>query len=362
MTSDFENKSIYEFNSLFSKRELKNGKYKELFSVYKDKVILITGGGGSIGSEICRQIAKCAPKLLIVFDIYENGAFDLQQELVMKYGSDLNIAVEIGSVRDTDRLYEIFALYKPNIVFHAAAHKHVPLMENNPSEAVKNNIFGTYNVANAAEEHGAERFILISTDKAVNPTGVMGATKRFCEMIIGSREDSNTVFSTVRFGNVIGSNGSVLPLFKKQIDAGGPLTITDKRVTRYFMTIPEACQLVMCAGAISNPGDLFMLNMGEPLKIYDLAVNMIREAGLQPGTDIEIIETGLRPGEKLCEELVDYSDSVRYLDDMIILVKKDGIISRCEIEEKLKSLQDLINEPYTNDKSNRIRALIKALL
>ncbi|MBR5140589.1 MAG: polysaccharide biosynthesis protein, partial [Clostridia bacterium] len=270
---------------------------------YKDKVILVTGGGGSIGSELCRQIAKCSPQKLVIFDIYENNAYDIEQELKRTYGSDLNIIVEIGSVRDRARLDAVFSYHRPNVVFHAAAHKHVPLMEHSSCEAIKNNSFGTYNTADMAEKYGAEKFILISTDKAVNPTNIMGASKRLCEMIVQCRTESKTVFAAVRFGNVLGSNGSVIPLFKRQIAAGGPITITDKRIIRYFMTIPEASGLVMQAGAMAKCGELFVLDMGKPVKIIDLAENMIRLSGFNPYIDIDILEIGLRPGEKLYEEL-----------------------------------------------------------
>ncbi|MBQ9428829.1 MAG: polysaccharide biosynthesis protein, partial [Clostridia bacterium] len=244
---------------------------KESEQFYRDKVVLVTGGGGSIGSELCRQIAAAKPKRLIVFDIYENSAYDLQQELIRKYGDKLDLCVEIGSVRDTKRLSALFAYYRPQIVFHAAAHKHVPLMEQSGVEAIKNNILGTYKTANAAEKYGTEKFILISTDKAVNPTNIMGASKRLCEMVIQCRQNSKTSFSAVRFGNVLGSNGSVIPIFKRQIAAGGPVTLTDKRIIRYFMTIPEAVQLVMQTGIMAKSGELFVLDMGKPIRILDLA-------------------------------------------------------------------------------------------
>ena len=268
-----------------------------------DRVVLVTGGGGSIGSELCRQIAQYGPKTLIVLDIYENNAYDLQQELIARYRG-LDLRVEIASVRDKEKMYALFEKYRPDIVFHAAAHKHVPLMESCPEEAVKNNIFGTYHVVRAAEKFGTRRFVMISTDKAVNPTNFMGATKRFCEMILQSRTDSTTEFCAVRFGNVLGSNGSVVPLFKRQIEAGGPITLTDKRIIRYFMTISEASQLVLEAGAMARPGQIFVLDMGEPVKILTLAENLIRLSGLEPYKDIEIREVGLRPGEKLYEELL----------------------------------------------------------
>ena len=312
------------------------------FGFYNDKIILVTGGGGSIGSELCRQIAKCSPKKLIIFDIYENNAYDIEQELIRKYGKKLDLCVEIGSVRDKDRLECIFKNYKPQIVFHAAAHKHVPLMQHSSCEAIKNNVLGTYNSANMAEKYGVEKFILISTDKAVNPTNVMGASKRLCEMVIQCRTDSKTSFAAVRFGNVLGSNGSVIPLFKRQVMSGGPITITDKRIIRYFMTIPEASQLVMLAGAKANKGELFVLDMGQPVKIYDLAVNIIKLMGFTPGKDIEIKEVGLRPGEKLYEELLMKNETLIKTDNKMIFVEKDKPCSREEIEQKLAVLVDAV--------------------
>ncbi len=271
----------------------------------KNKVVLVTGGGGSIGSELCRQIARYEPKKLIVFDIYENNAYDLQNELLRKF-PDLNLEVLIGSVRDKARLEAMFEVCRPHVVFHAAAHKHVPLMELSPGEAVKNNVFGTMNVAEAAHKFGANQMVLISTDKAVNPTNVMGATKRICELIIQyySRHSSTTEFVAVRFGNVLGSNGSVIPLFKRQIEAGGPVTVTHPDITRFFMTIPEAARLVIQAGGMAKGGEIFVLDMGQPVKIVDLARNLIQLSGLEPDVDIKIEYTGLRPGEKLYEELL----------------------------------------------------------
>lgn len=270
----------------------------------KDKVVLVTGGGGSIGSELCRQISIFEPKTLIIFDIYENNVYDIQNELKNDF-KDLDLKVLIGSIRDINRLEQIFDRYRPNIVFHAAAHKHVPLMEDNPSEAIKNNIFGTYNLAQTADKYEVERFVMISTDKAVNPTNIMGATKRTCEMIIQAfNEKSKTEFVAVRFGNVLGSNGSVIPLFKNQIKNGGPVTVTHKDITRFFMLIPEAAQLVLQAGVYAKGGEIFVLDMGKPVKIYKLAEDLIRLSGLEPGKDIDIKITGLRPGEKLYEELL----------------------------------------------------------
>ncbi len=270
----------------------------------KNKVILVTGGGGSIGSELCRQIAANKPKMLIIFDIYENNAYDIQQELKAKY-PHMHLEVLIGSVRNTSRIDSVFAKYRPDIVYHAAAHKHVPLMEDSPNEAVKNNVFGTYKTALAADKYGARKFVLISTDKAVNPTNIMGASKRMCEMIVqGLNRHSSTDFVAVRFGNVLGSNGSVIPLFKKQIEAGGPVTVTDKNIIRYFMTIQEAVSLVLQAGAFAKGGEIFVLDMGEPVKIDDLARNLIKLSGYVPDEDIRIEYTGLRPGEKLYEEML----------------------------------------------------------
>lgn len=271
----------------------------------ENKTVLVTGGGGSIGSELCRQIASYSPRNLIILDIYENNAYSIQQELIRTYGNKLNMEVQIASVRDKNKLEQIFSAKNIDIVFHAAAHKHVPLMENNPEEAIKNNIIGTYNTVYMADKYKADKFVLISTDKAVNPTNIMGATKRVCEMIIQAFDrHSSTDFVAVRFGNVLGSNGSVIPLFMDQIKAGGPVTVTHEEITRYFMTIPEAVQLVLRAAKIAEGGEIFVLDMGEPVKIKDLAYNLIRLAGLVPDKDIKITYTGLRPGEKLYEELL----------------------------------------------------------
>lgn len=355
---------IYDFaineNSgvVSSKRSLRDIKIEDLlfrdtleindddtYSYYKDKVVLVTGGGGSIGSEICRHIAKAGPKQLVVVDVYENNAYDIQQELCQTFGNELDLKVEIASVRDKERLDEIFAQYRPDIVFHAAAHKHVPLMENSSGEAIKNNVFGTLNAADVSEKYGVKKFILISTDKAVNPTSVMGATKRVCEMIVQSRYDSKTTeFAAVRFGNVLGSNGSVIPLFRRQIEAGGPVTITDKRIVRYFMTIPEASQLVMQAGAMAKSGELFVLDMGNPIKIIDLATSMIRLAGYTPYQDIDIVEIGLRPGEKLYEELLIKDGTLIKTKNDLIFVERDTSISRAEVDQKLKVLNDVLLE------------------
>lgn len=316
----------------------------ELTSFYTGKTVLVTGGGGSIGSEICRQIAKCNPGHLIILDIYENNAYDIQQELIRQYGNALKLTVLIASVRDRVRLEAIFKEYRPHIVFHAAAHKHVPLMENNASEAIKNNIFGTKNTADMSEKYGVEKFILISTDKAVNPTNIMGASKRMCEMVIQCRRDSKTAFAAVRFGNVLGSNGSVIPLFRRQIEQGGPVTITDKRIVRYFMTIPEASQLVIRAGVMAKSGELFVLDMGKPIQIYDLAVNMIRLSGFVPDVDIKIEEIGLRPGEKLYEELLIKTENLTKTSNNMIFIETDQPLTRDEVDKRLELLSKTLKE------------------
>ena len=278
----------------------------EIKKTIEGKVVMVTGGGGSIGSELCRQIASANPKQLIIFDIYENNAYEIQQELIRKYGDKLNLVTLIGSVRNTSRINSVLRTYHPDMIYHAAAHKHVPLMENSPCEAIKNNVMGTYKVARAAAENGVKRFLLISTDKAVNPTSLMGATKRMCEMIIQmmDRKYPGTTFMAVRFGNVLGSNGSVIPLFKEQIAKGGPVTVTDKNIIRYFMTIPEAVSLVLEASVYAKGGEIFVLDMGKPVRIDDMARKLIRLSGFQPDVDIKIVYTGLRPGEKLYEELL----------------------------------------------------------
>ena len=306
---------------------------------YRGKNVLITGGGGSIGSELARQIARCGPARLVILDVYENGAYDVQQELKQKYGDGLNLKVEIASVCDGEQIDKIFREHTPDIVLHAAAHKHVPLMERNVIEAVKNNVFGTLNVVNVCEKYNVKRFIMVSTDKAVNPTNVMGATKRLCEMIVQSRSGEITSFSATRFGNVLGSNGSVIPLFKRQIAAGGPITITDKRVIRYFMTIPEASQLVMTSGAMAHNGELYVLNMGKPVKILDLAESMIRLSGFEPYKDIDIVEIGLRPGEKLYEELLIKSEELDKTDNDMIFIERDKPLTEAEIDAKLEILR-----------------------
>ncbi len=326
---------------------------------YSGKTILVTGGGGSIGSELCRQIAKCAPKRLIIVDIYENNAYEIQQELKRKYGDKLDLIVEIASVRERDRLDAIFNAYRPQIVFHAAAHKHVPLMEHSGCEAIKNNVMGTFNTADMAEKYDAEKFILISTDKAVNPTNIMGASKRMCEMVIQCRTDSKTLFMAVRFGNVLGSNGSVIPLFREQIKNGGPITITDKRIIRYFMTIPEASQLVMQAGYMAKDGELFILDMGKPVKIYDLAYNMITLSGFTPDEDIKIEEIGLRPGEKLYEELLIKTEHLEKTDNKKIFIERDKPLSREEVRDKLIILRDAVAATKGEIASPLIKAAMK---
>jgi len=332
------------------------------FHYYTGKKVLITGGGGSIGSELCRQIAKCKPAQLVIVDIYENNAYDIQQELIRAYGNRLNLAVEIASVRDRERLDTIFDIYRPDIVFHAAAHKHVPLMEHSGCEAVKNNVLGTYNTADMAEKYGVQKFILISTDKAVNPTNIMGASKRMCEMIVQCRTDSATDFAAVRFGNVLGSNGSVIPLFRKQIAEGGPITITDKRIIRYFMTIPEASQLVIQAGAMAKKGELFVLDMGKPVRIYDLAVNMIKLCGLTPDVDIKIEEIGLRPGEKLYEELLIKTESLTKTENSMIFIETDTPLSRGEVEKKLAVLKGAVESAKKEIASTKIRDALRAVV
>ncbi len=305
---------------------------------FQNKVVLITGGGGSIGSELCRQLAKMNPKQVIILDIYENGVYDVQQELKFKYKNDLDLEVEIASITDRQAMQMVFEKYHPQIVINAAAHKHVPLMENNCLEAVKNNVFGTKTVLELCEEFGAERFMMVSTDKAVNPTNVMGATKRMCEMIVqGYSTRGNLKCSCTRFGNVLGSAGSVIPLFKRQISAGGPITLTDKRIIRYFMTIPEASQLVLQSGAMANNGELFVLDMGQPVKILDLAKNMIELSGVQ---NIEIIETGLRPGEKLYEELLVGGNNLDTTVNELIFIEREEPISFEEMEQKLEVLRN----------------------
>lgn len=307
------------------------------------QTVMVTGGGGSIGSELCRQIVKHDPKRLIIVDIYENNAYDIQQELLYRYKGRLDLKVEIASIRDKERMRQLFSTYRPDVVFHAAAHKHVPLMENSPQEAIRNNVFGTLNLVRAADEFQVKKFLLISTDKAVNPTSVMGASKRLCEMILQSMKGrSGTDFVAVRFGNVLGSNGSVVPLFQRQIAAGGPVTVTDKRIIRYFMTIPEAAQLVLETGAMARKNELFVLNMGQPVKILDLAENMIRLSGYVPYRDIDIVETGLRPGEKLYEELLISSRDIEHTENSQIFIERQPAITPGELKKKLEILQEAL--------------------
>ena len=313
---------------------------------YKNKIVLITGGGGSIGSEMARQVAKMEPKKLILLDIYENGVYDVQQELVFTYKEKLDINVEICNILDNKALEKVFYIYKPNIVIHAAAHKHVPLMEHNVIEAIYNNVFGTLNAVKLSEKYKVQRFIMVSTDKAVNPTNVMGATKRMCEMIVKaySNKESSTTYSMTRFGNVLGSAGSVIPLFKRQIKAGGPLTITDKRIIRYFMTIPEASQLVLKSGAMAKNGELFVLDMGKPVKILDLAENLIRLSGFEPYKDIDILEIGLRLGEKLYEELLVKSETLTKTSDSLIFIEDDKPLTIKELNKNLSMLEKAIDD------------------
>ena len=312
---------------------------EEVLNYVKDKVILVTGGGGSIGSELCRQIAGHQPKQLIIVDIYENNAYAIQQELIRKYPT-LDLVVLIASVRNTERIEDIFRRYRPNIVYHAAAHKHVPLMEQCPREALHNNVFGTLNAVRAADAYGAARFIFISTDKAVNPTSVMGATKRMGEMVMQYyARTSKTIFSAVRFGNVLGSNGSVIPVFQRQIAAGGPLTVTHPDIERFFMTIPEASRLVIQAGGMAKGGEIFILDMGEPVKIVDLAKGLIQLQGLTPDVDVKIVFTGLREGEKMYEELLMDEESTLPTDNHSILISTGQEISYTEVAEKLDELE-----------------------
>jgi len=328
----------------------------EIRTFIENKVCMVTGGGGSIGSELVRQIAKYAPKQVIIVDIYENNAYDIQQELKIEYEDSLNLVTLIASVRDYDKLESIFSEYRPQIVFHAAAHKHVPLMETSPAEAVKNNVFGTWNMVNVAEKYGTEKFVMISTDKAVNPTNVMGATKRCCEMIVQykSQTGSKTEFVTTRFGNVLGSNGSVIPLFRRQIEAGKPVTVTHPDIIRYFMTIPEAVSLVLQAGAMAHGGEIFVLDMGDPVKITTLAENLIRMYGKIPYKDVEIKFTGLRPGEKLFEELLMDEEGLKSTENKKIFIGNQIDISEDLLLQNLKKLQSFAEQ---NDSKNTVDML-----
>lgn len=316
---------------------------ESIMGYVKDKTVLVTGGGGSIGSELCRQLVSHKPKCLVIFDIYENNAYDIQQELKIKY-PDANVVTLIGSIRNTSRLESVFEQYKPDIVYHAAAHKHVPLMEVSPNEAIKNNVVGTWNVAKMADKYGVKKFVMISTDKAVNPTNVMGATKRICEMIIQSfNEKSKTDFVAVRFGNVLGSNGSVIPLFKRQIEAGGPVTVTHPDIIRYFMTIPEAVSLVLQAGVYARGGEIFVLDMGEPVKILDLAKNLIRLSGYKVDEDIKIEFTGLRPGEKLYEELLMNEEGLKDTENKLIHIGKPIEFDEVKFYAQLYNLEKAVD-------------------
>lgn len=338
-------------------REPVNLEMDEIMEYVQGKIVLVTGGGGSIGSEICRQVALHNPGLLIILDIYENNAYDVQNELLAKY-PDMNLKVLIGSVRNRKRIDSIFEQYHPELVFHAAAHKHVPLMEDSPNEAIKNNVSGTWIVARAADAYRAKKMVLISTDKAVRPTNIMGASKRVCELIVQSfAQNSQTEYTVVRFGNVLGSNGSVVPLFRKQIEEGGPVTVTHPEVIRYFMTIPEAVNLVLQCGALAKGGEIFILDMGEPVKIVELAEKMIRLSGYEPNVDIQIKFTGLRPGEKLYEELLIDEDNLKKTDkDRIFVAQQTGVDS-AKIQE---TVQKLIEEAY--DETQDMRSYIKELV
>ena len=329
----------------------------EILSTLKGKTVLVTGGGGSIGSELCRQIAKSEPAMLIIFDIYENNAYAIQQELRRKYPR-LNLVTLIGSVRNTRRVQNVMNTYHPDIVFHAAAHKHVPLMEDSPNEAIKNNVEGTYKVAQAAAAAGVKKFVLISTDKAVNPTNIMGASKRLCEMVVQMMDrQTDTDFVAVRFGNVLGSNGSVIPLFKKQIAEGGPVTVTDKRIIRYFMTIPEAVSLILQASYYAHGGEIFILDMGEPVKIDDMARNLIRLSGYVPDEDIKIVYTGLRPGEKLYEELLMDEEGMQETENELIYIGKPIEMDDEDFKKKLELL-----DRESREESPRIKEIVAEIV
>ena len=332
--------------------------YEGISDYLEHQVVMVTGGGGSIGSELCRQIMKFNPKQLIILDIYENNAYDLQNELLRQY-PEINLVTLIASVRDRHRLDEIYETYQPNVVFHAAAHKHVPLMEVSPSEAIKNNVLGTLNTAELASEYNVKRFVLISTDKAVNPTNVMGATKRLCEMIIQAiNVKSETEFVAVRFGNVLGSNGSVVPLFKKQIAKGGPVTLTHKDITRYFMTIPEAAQLVLQAGGFAQGGEIFVLDMGQPVKIYDLAENLIKLSGYEPNVDIDIEITGLRPGEKLYEELLMDEEGLTETRHKKIFIGLPGEFELDTVKEQIEELLNVATNQSIHELKDKLKEVV----
>ena len=334
---------------------------KNIGKLIENKVVLVTGGGGSIGSELCRQIIKFKPSKLVIVDIYENNLYDIEQELKFNY-PDMEIDAIVASVREKHRLNEIFEQYHPYLVFHAAAHKHVPLMETSPLEAIKNNVFGTYNTVKCADEYGVKRFILISTDKAVNPTNIMGATKRLCELIIQAKNKvSKTEYAAVRFGNVLGSNGSVVPLFKKQIAKGGPVTVTHKEITRFFMTIPEAVSLVLQAMSGAKGGEIFVLDMGKPVKIYDMALKLIKLSGLEPDVDIQIKVTGLRPGEKLYEELLMAEEGLTETKHDKIHVARPSNIDMEKLEAKLAKLQHLLDNT-NNEQKDEIKDVISEVV
>lgn len=355
----FENLRDVEIEDLLYRDQVKLDN-SNIAKLIENNTILVTGGGGSIGSELCRQIVKYNPKKLVIFDIYENNLYDIELELKSNY-TNVSIDAIVGSVRDKKRLDDVFKKYRPNLVFHAAAHKHVPLMENSPLEAIKNNVFGTYNVVNCCDKYKANKFVLISTDKAVNPTNIMGATKRICEMIVQAKDKvSKTNFVAVRFGNVLGSNGSVVPLFKKQIASGGPVTVTDKEITRFFMTIPEAAQLVLQAMTYAKGGEIFVLDMGKPVKIYDLAVSLIKLSGLEPDVDIPIKITGLRPGEKLYEEILMKDEGLTKTGHDKIYVAKPMNISMDRLNQKLAILEEEVKNE--NADLEKIKRTIKKVV
>ena len=347
-----------EITDLLGRAQVKVNNEEILHSI-KGKTVLVTGGGGSIGSELCRQIAGAQPGKLVIFDIYENNAYDIQQELVRRYGDKLNLDVRIGSVRNTNRINWIMQTYHPDVVFHAAAHKHVPLMEDSPNEAIKNNVIGTYKTAKAAAAAGVKKFVLISTDKAVNPTNIMGASKRLCEMVVQmmNRKCPGTDFVAVRFGNVLGSNGSVIPLFKKQIAAGGPVTVTDKNIIRYFMTIPEAVSLVLQASYYAKGGEIFVLDMGDPVKIDDMARNLIRLSGYEPDVDIMVEYTGLRPGEKLYEELLMDEEGMQDTENELIHIGKPIEMD----DEKFEAQLDELDEESRHE-DGRIKEIVAGIV
>ena len=330
----------------------------DMNGIIKNKIIMVTGGGGSIGSELCRQIVKYEPKQLVLIDIYENNAYDIQQE-IKRHFPEIDLKVLIASVRDEHKMDKIFEQYKPEIVFHAAAHKHVPLMEDSPCEAIKNNVFGTQNVVNLSDKYNVKKFVLISTDKAVNPTNIMGATKRCCEMIVQTKnKTSKTEFVAVRFGNVLGSNGSVVPLFKKQIEEGGPVTVTHEEVTRFFMTIPEAVSLVLQASAMAKGGEIFVLDMGEPVKIIDLARNLIKLSGFEPNVDIKIEVTGLRPGEKLYEEVLMDEEGLQKTSNNQIRIGRPIEIDEAEFKKELNILKRVAD----NDQDEKVDLIMKSIV